>query len=112
MHEDQIKAPSNQVGSVPPPAGQPRERDGSPPTGPVPGDATPSPAPAARSEFVLLLRWITGLVIVMVAGWAFIAVVAYAGHAHKLPLSMETAVLVASLFSFGFFFLLERNLWL
>jgi signal peptidase I len=63
-----------------------------------------------RSELSVFLGWFAGLVLVLVCGWGLLYLAYYLTQANKRDFELPLAL--ASLFSLGFFFLLEQNLWL
>jgi len=117
MADDNIQQPPDPL--LPPPARADHATTATPPVGSAENDrvtAVPSPpraekAPAVRSEPEQFLRWSAGVILVLVAGWGFIALVAWAAYTDRIPLPVEVAAILAAALSLGFFVLVERNLW-
>jgi signal peptidase I len=85
------------------------------PPGPPPatnGEGAPgAPAPtAATPEWLLLLRWVLGFLLVLVCGWGLLALAFFLTRSVKS--NMEAALAVTSVLDLGLFLLLERNFWL
>jgi hypothetical protein len=66
----------------------------------------------APHDYLLLLRWSVGVLIIICSGWGFIALVAFIAHRHGIGIPFEAATAIAALLSLGMFLLLERDLWL
>jgi signal peptidase I len=108
MADDNIQRPPETL--APPPPARTDQVTAAPP---VAAPAPPGEAVAGeRSEAEQLLRWGAGLVLVMAAGWGFIALVGGLVYKLNYSLDLKAAALIAAVFSLGFFILLERNLWL
>src|SRR5262245_60785093 len=78
---------------------------------PPPAGSAHSAAAMVRSDVESSLRWVGGMFLILAAGWGFIAVVGYLSVRLGL-LPFIPAAVIAALFSFGFFYLLETDLWL
>ncbi len=104
-HES-VPRPTERIAAGPPP-GAPEGgiREGVPPGAP----ATPTAHP---TEAMLLLRQLTGLLIILCSGWGFIVFVGFMSKTWNVGLSLSAAAGFASVLSFCFFLALERNLWL
>jgi signal peptidase I len=70
-----------------------------------------SPWKAGLAELVFFLRWVAGLVLLVVCGWGFIALAAYFVSAH-LEVGMLVAGAAAAVVSLGFILVLEHRFWL
>jgi signal peptidase I len=76
---------------------------------PQPREAT---KPALGAETLALARWTLGLLLIIIAGWGFIAVVGYFTYKWKVGIAFETAAAIAAIISLGLFFMLEQGMWL
>jgi hypothetical protein len=81
-----------------------------PPHAPAAGGHPAAPAP--RTEGGLLVRQVLGLLLILVSGWGFIALVGYLAATWKIGLSFNVAAAIAAALSLCFFLALEQNLWL
>jgi hypothetical protein len=109
MADDHIQRPPEQVAPGPPRA----VVDGRLPAATAQSSAaSPLPAGSGPGEGILLLRWLVGVMIVLVCGWALIIVAVWIGHSFPEALAMDVAGAIAAVLSLGLFLTLERNLWL
>lgn len=99
--------------ATPPTTAPPRAGDGDRlPVAPAPAPLGEMEAAGRRSEVEQFLRWGAGLVLVLAAGWGFIALVAYAAYKGNFRIELGTAAALASVLSLVLFVVLQRNLWL
>jgi hypothetical protein len=104
------RPPDNGQGPVAPPLGTADKVAAGPP--PAPAPAKPAATAAPRTESGLLLRQLLGLLLILTAGWGFIALVGFLAVSWKIGISFGAAAGIASLLSLGLFLLLQQNLWL
>jgi signal peptidase I len=76
------------------------------------GKPSPNAAPSLGADLLLLLRWIAGLLIVLLCGWVCLGVTAYLFYNSTTENAFRLALLAASTLSLGAFYLLERDFWL
>jgi hypothetical protein len=92
------------------PSGTADKVAGGPPHAPASGGYPAAPAP--RTEGGLLVRQVLGLLLILVSGWGFIALVGYLAATWKIGISFNVAAGIAAVLSLCFFLALEQNLWL
>jgi signal peptidase I len=76
------------------------------------GKPTPAAGSSLAGDFLMLLRWLAGLLIVLVCGWVCLGVTAYVFWTSTTEHAFQLALLAAAALSLGAFYLLERDLWL
>jgi signal peptidase I len=107
MADENVRLPGSQVG---PPASF--GKDGIQQRGSAAAEDARSPARVERSEIESMLRWLGGLVFILICGWGLIGLVYIWSRSWKIGVSWQVATIATAAVSFILFFVLQKRVWL
>src|SRR5260370_33018201 len=77
------------------------------------GKPAPDASQSLSGDLLMLLRWLAGLLIVTLCGWVIMGVTAYIFcRTEGDSYAYDLALFIASVLSFGAFYVLEPDMWL